>query len=120
MDVRRVTGSFVGAASLCLLGLMACGDDRAKEGEPCDVAADCENELVCALVATNAKDHECTPMEDTFPQDDCVPGADLTMPCDLVQKQPAGKPCATNSQCREGLSCDFVDSSATDSVCTKR
>lgn len=105
---------------LLALSVAACGDGRAKEGESCDVAADCEGDLVCALTAADSKEHQCSKTEDTFAQENCVPGADLTMVCELIQKQPAGGACNSDKHCKDGLFCDLVDPNGTDAVCTKR
>jgi len=120
MTVQRFTNGFSAVSLMLALGLAACGDNRAKEGESCDVAADCEGDLVCALVSATAKNHECTAAKNTFAQENCAPGADLNMVCELIQRQPAGKSCSQNDQCQQGLSCDLVGDGGTDAVCTKR
>lgn len=105
-----------GLGVVCLLLLAACGDEGAAEGESCETAADCGEGLVCALKSEDGDSYVCADYRDTYPELMCSPGADLTMPCDVVLKGDTGEPCRFGKQCLSGTCSASADAGA-DPVC---
>lgn len=88
--MRRDSWRKVLVVSWLCLGLAAsaagCEEDTAAEGEPCDVAQDCDGSLVCAKVTADGDDKVCAQRSDTRDDKGCEREYE-NMTCGLVLKQ---------------------------------
>lgn len=91
------------AAALLLLSA-GCDDDRVGVGKDCELGADCEGALVCALLAEGGMTRVCAEFSETYTEPGCDPSQALDSEgnpsrCGLILEQAANAPCSADKEC---------------------